>query len=80
MSDKITEQEKQAGVIAFHQGNLPKVKDADALFAHARKHTNEFGFVNYRDRVEFLEANGYELTRENFIDSNLSVKDPEENT
>lgn len=34
--------------------------------------------VNYKDRVQFLRANGYEVNRENLMNSELSAKPVEE--
>lgn len=34
--------------------------------------------VMYKDRVKFLKDNGYEVTRANMMDANLSVRQPEE--
>jgi hypothetical protein len=39
----------------------------------ARSDSNGIG-VNYEDRVLFLKNNGYEVTRENLMDSSLSSR------
>lgn len=38
---------------------------------------NNFVGVNHEDRIEFLKTNGYPVTHENMIDSELSAQLPE---
>ncbi|CAB4152049.1 hypothetical protein UFOVP585_49 [uncultured Caudovirales phage] len=38
---------------------------------------SEFVGVHLEDRLEFLKANGYETTRENLINADLSVRQSE---
>lgn len=75
----ITEVEIKSGFVARNKKLLPKTTDVDEFMEYVipRIDTAEFIGVNYKDRVEWLEANGYELTRANLINPNLSTKQPE---
>lgn len=77
--DNITDIEKKSGFIARNKKSLPKTTDIDEFIKQVIPgiDSGEFIGVMYADRVEFLEANGYEVTRANLIDASLSVKQPE---
>lgn len=72
----ITEFEKQAGVVALDEKLLPKVKTFEEFAKYVDEHRGDFHGVMYDDRVAFLEANDYEVTRENLINWELSHKPP----
>ena len=74
----VTKLEKESGIIARDPNKkLPAdVKTPEQLQAYYFENANDFDLVDYEPRVEFLEANGYKVTRENLIDSSLSVKPP----
>lgn len=78
MSD-ITTLEKKAGVIATSKSDLPKdIKKPEDLSKYAIDNPKNLTLVNYDDRVKFLKDNGYEVTRDNLINRELSVRQPEE--
>lgn len=76
----IAEFEKEKGCIVVRSasGNEidPKVSITEEEFDAIPQET-KIG-VNHKDRIAFLKKNGYEVTRENMIDSSLSTKPTEE--
>lgn len=80
MKKIITDIEIKSGFVARDPKSLPDIDKVDEFVEHVIPllNTGEFVGVNYDDRVEFLKANGYEVTRENLIDGSLSVKQVEE--
>lgn len=76
MSEVITKLEKEAAVIAYKPKRLEKFKTVDEVLKDYRENPTEYRGINYDDRVAFLEANGYEVTRKNLIDPELSAKPP----
>lgn len=73
MSNNIyTEEEKHYGIIfncSYNEAKeLGKEKIAKML------DSQDYIPVNIEDRIVFLESNNYEVTRENLVDSSLSVK------
>lgn len=76
MSKPITDIEIKTGIVARDAKDLPKTTHEQEYIEYALQFlgSGEFVGVNYPDRVEFLETNGYELTRENLVDASLSVK------
>lgn len=81
MKDQIiTDIEKASGFIARNKKSLPKkINNVDEFIDYVipRLNNGEFVGVNYKDRVQWLEANGYEVTRAHLIDASLSTKQPE---
>lgn len=77
--DIVTDIEIESGFVARDPKSLPKITDLEKFIEYAipLSITGEMVGVNYPDRVEWLEANGYEVTRENLIDASLSVKKQE---
>lgn len=74
MSKTLAELEKERGFIAVDATaeELDKpVGDKKLIAMHLEGATVA---VNHDHRVEFLKANGYEVTRENMVDSSLSAK------
>ena len=80
MKKIITDIERESGFVARDPEFLPETTELDQYLEHVTQflNTGEFVGVNYEDRVEFLKANGYAVTRANLIDSSLSVKPPKE--
>lgn len=66
----ITRLEKESGFVAPDEKLLPDISDKEKFIDYALK--NGFIGVNYDDRVKFLEANDYKITRANLIDRELS--------
>lgn len=77
MANDITKLEIDAGIIARDPKRLKDIKTATDLQQDFEANGSEYVGCNYEARAEFLEANGYEITRENLIDGNLSVRPPE---
>lgn len=74
------EWEKQKGIFAYSLSKYKSSKqmseeEFDALVERDRV---DFHGVDYKARVEFLTKNGYEVTRENLVNSDLSAKPVEE--
>lgn len=73
MSKKtIEELEIEKGYVILGDVDL-KEKLTDEEFISLAE-TNGFHGVNFEDRIKFLKDNGYEVTRENLIDSSLSCR------
>jgi len=70
----ITSIEKKAGIIANSKSDLPKVTNPSDLVAYALDNLDKLHPVNYDDRLKFLLDNGYEPTRSNFINTELSAR------
>lgn len=64
-------------LVGIVPGSEPQIDDEekDELQAYMRK--NPYLGVNHADRTKFLEDNGYEVTRENMMNVELSAKPPE---
>ena len=71
----IEQWEKEKGLIVIDDID-PKQELSEAEFnkRYSFLGSNTVG-VNHEDRIQFLEANGYEVTRENMINSELSAKE-----
>lgn len=80
MADKklLTDIEISTGFVAIDPKDLPKTKDEAEFIAFAKENLHLFTGVQYDDRIAFLKANDYELTRENLINPHLSSKPPKE--
>ena len=76
--DDITDMEKKAGMVARDKRMLPKTKDLGEFMQYVDEHRGNFVGVMFTDRVAFLEANDYEVTRANLIDGELSAQPPKE--
>lgn len=72
----ITKLERETGFVAIDPKDIPSTEDSGEFMQHALK--GRFVGVNYEDRVKFLKANGYEVTRENLVNRELSVRQEEE--
>jgi hypothetical protein len=73
MSDLITKVEKDAGLVAHDEKRVAKFKTVDELMADWGENPSEYTGVSYDDRIKFLKANGYDVTRENLL-TDLSVR------
>lgn len=74
MADKTIEQwEQERGLVVDDVSN-PKKKVSEAAFNDLMA-SNNFKGVNHKDRVQFLEANGHDVTRENLTNTELSHRD-----
>ena len=63
----ITDIEYEAGRVALDPSRLKGLETVqDLLDDHTENHDAYWG-VNYDDRVEFLQKNGYDITRENLV-------------
>lgn len=74
MKNGITDLERKVGVIARNTQSVTKFKTKKELTDNIAINPDEYVPVNYADRLEFLEKNGYTPTRANFINPNLSSK------
>lgn len=81
MADKklLTDIEIATGFVAIDPKDLPKIKDEAEFVKYAKENLHLFTGVQYDDRIAFLKANDYELTRENLINPELSAKPPKPN-
>lgn len=70
----ITELEKQTGIVAIKAASLKGIKTAEDLQAAAVEQPLDFAQIIVDTRIEFLETNGYKVTRKNLADPNLSAK------
>lgn len=73
-SKTIGDFEKEQGMIVLGEDPTTIITRADF---DALPQYKKIG-VNHEDRVAFLEANGYEVTRENMVDVNLSHRQPKQ--
>lgn len=64
---KLSEWEKEKGFVAISL-DPNKVMSEEEVNEVSR---GDVRGVNHKDRVEFLTANGYKITRENLIDTSL---------
>lgn len=70
---KLTELEQQFGVMALDETKYP----LDSMYTIEEfrellvEHTEDFKGVQHNERKQFLERNGYALTRENFTNVSL---------
>lgn len=74
MKESIEELERKYGMFSHHIKDLPKTmheKDFKEVVARELPH---FQGVDYKQRVAFLNKNGYEVTRNNLMDANLPSK------
>lgn len=79
MRKTFEEWEKDRGLFAKDLGQFKSSKEMtqDEFLQLFYANSGSFVGVNYKDRVKFLEANGYEVSRENLI-ADLSAKPVEE--
>lgn len=81
MADKtFKEHEIDRGMFALDSKlyNTSKTMSREDFDKIVATNYSSFRGVSYKDRVKFLEENGYEVTRENLIDPELSAKPREE--
>ena len=76
MSEVIKKIEQEAGIVAYDEKTLKNIKTVEDLRAACDNKPSDFTLFNYPARLEFLEANGYDLTRENFVNVDLSARQP----
>lgn len=74
--DIITPFEKQTGFVSKDPKRAATFKTVEEMQEDIPLNSNEYVGVNYDDRVKFLKANGYDVTRKNLIDGTLSAKPP----
>lgn len=72
----IGEFEKEQGKLL--RGDVDPTQEISMSEFTTLSQTNGFTGVDHAKRIEFLEANGYEVTRENMVDSTLSATPPTE--
>ena len=74
MSKKTLEAfEKERGFIILGDIDLKREITEEELLE--LMHSNGFHGVDFEKRIKFLEDNGYEVTRDNLIDSSLSYRE-----
>lgn len=77
-SKTISEWEKERGILFVDREKFPANKKfTEAEMDEAMDNIGNFRGVNHADRIKFLKANGYPVTHENMLDSDLSAKAPE---
>ena len=71
-----SEHEKESGKFALEVGKYggSRTMSREEFDNIVKSHMSEFTGVDYKNRVKFLEANGYEVNRENLINAELSAK------
>lgn len=74
MEESLFDLEMQVGEMARNPEKWPATLTLEAFKKLVRDNPGEFHGVNYSDRVKFLQDNGYEITRDNMMDSRLSAK------
>ena len=79
VSKKFSEWEKEVGLFAVDvkQFNPKDEYTKEEFMTLYAENTAAFVGVSYDDRVQFLEDNGYKVTRENLL-ADLSVKPKED--
>lgn len=80
MKKTFEEWEKSKGFFARNPGDFSSSKTITEEEFDDLLRTNRDGFVAvfYKERIEFLNKNGYEVNRENLINSDLSAKPVEQ--
>lgn len=78
MADIITKLEKETGLVAHQARRMEKITTKDELVQDYADNRDAYLMINYDDRVAFLEANGYKVTRRNLLNADLSSKHPPE--
>lgn len=69
--DAITKFEQELNIVALDEKRVAKFKTKEELHADYMDNYYAYRGVTYTDRLEFLKANKYELTRENFLNPDL---------
>lgn len=70
----ISDYEKSHNIIALDRSKYPADKKIDDSFSETvAGNIGDFLGMNHKDRIEFLKKNGYELTHENMVNSDLST-------
>lgn len=70
----ITTLEKERGLLFLGKIDEKKKLTDDEFDELLSENTNNFVGVDHEGRTKFLEDNGYEITRENMVDSTLGVR------
>lgn len=80
MKKTFEEWERAKGLMAYNLSKFKtsKLLDEGEFNAIVEGNFSEFHGVDYKKRLAFLEKNGYEVTRENLINPELSSKPVEE--
>ena len=77
----IAELEKKHGVLAEDRAKYPvdhEMEEEAFLELISRTEPEAWRGCNHEDRIAFLEANGYEVTHENMLNADLSVRPAED--
>lgn len=74
MKNELTKVEMDGNIVARDPKDIADIKTVQELRAKADEKPIGFVDINYKDRLEFLEKNGYDLTRDNFMNAELSVR------
>lgn len=74
---KLSKLEEKYGVIACDRKKYPTNSsyEENEFIELLASNIGDFTRINHSDRIKFLQDNGYEVTHENMIDSNLSSKE-----
>lgn len=74
----ITTLEKEHGIMLIGSIDVKRKYSDDEFTVLLADSKTEYVGVNHEDRVEFLKNNGYEVTRENMTNPELSVRQEDE--